>query len=417
MANGGTDSASSQSISPAKSFLHPVYTVSNITNKVRVLDGTKVTYASWVRLFTLHARGYKVLSHIDGTPPPSPTAENYSEWCEVDAHVLQWIYGTLSDDLLPRILEDESTAYAAWKRVENIFLNNKGARAAALEHEFNNLKLESMPSLEAYCQRLRDLAGQMKDVGSAVDNQRLVLQLVRGLPPSYDTVAAYINQTLPPFETARSMLELEKHRTSAREEPPAALVAAPAPPSDNSGWGDTSTPNPTSNQNRSSNRGNGNRRRDNRSNQKRSSSSSQTAATQPAAAPVSWPTMGMPYPWSPPPCPYPTYPGWVQPWQQWAPSVSRSTARFNATAPRFGQANLVDTEPVQPTDLAQAFQAMSINAPWFMDTGASSHLTADAGTFDSPSNARNIHSILVGNGHSIPVQGCGPSDWDDDSEE
>ncbi|KAL9237177.1 hypothetical protein vseg_011759 [Gypsophila vaccaria] len=91
---------------PTKPTLHPVFTVSNIQHKVRILDGTKVTYASWVRLFKLHAKGHKALSHIDGTPPPSSDADNYDEWCEVDAHVLQWIYGTLSDDLLPRVLVD-----------------------------------------------------------------------------------------------------------------------------------------------------------------------------------------------------------------------------------------------------------------------------------------------------------------------
>ncbi|XP_074299706.1 uncharacterized protein LOC141630858 [Silene latifolia] len=139
------DSSSSQ-----KPPLHPVYTVTNIQHKVRVLDGTKVTYASWVRLFKLHARGYKVLSHIDGTPAPAETHDSYASWAEVDAHVLQWIYGTLSDDLLPRVLEDDSTTRVAWVRVENIFNNNKGARAAALEEEFNTLRLANMPSLEAY---------------------------------------------------------------------------------------------------------------------------------------------------------------------------------------------------------------------------------------------------------------------------
>lgn len=81
--------------------IHPVYTVTNIQNKVRILDGTKVTYTSWVRLFKLHARGYKVLSHIDGTTtPPKETDPSYEAWSEIDAIVLQWIYGTLSDELL-----------------------------------------------------------------------------------------------------------------------------------------------------------------------------------------------------------------------------------------------------------------------------------------------------------------------------
>ncbi|XP_074300396.1 uncharacterized protein LOC141631635 [Silene latifolia] len=115
--------------------LHPVYSVSNIQHKVRVLDGVKVTYSAWVKLFKLHARGYKVLHHIDGTPPPAETDATYSEWCEIDAHVLQWIYGTLSDDLLSDASEDESTTAQAWNRVKNIFTNNKGARPA-LENEF-----------------------------------------------------------------------------------------------------------------------------------------------------------------------------------------------------------------------------------------------------------------------------------------
>ncbi|KAL9247849.1 hypothetical protein vseg_021234 [Gypsophila vaccaria] len=210
---------------PSKPLLHPVYTVNNIQHKIRVLDGTKVTYGSWVNLFKLHARAYKVLHHIDGTRPPTSTDPGYAEWCEIDSHVLQWIYGTLSDDLLARVLTAESTAYEAWTRVQNIFLNNKGARAASLEHEFTNLKLESFPSVETYCQRLRDRVAQLTDVDAPVTDQRLVLQLVRGLPPSYDTVASYINQTLPDFETARSMLELEQHRHNSRDKHQTALAA------------------------------------------------------------------------------------------------------------------------------------------------------------------------------------------------
>ncbi|XP_074297678.1 uncharacterized protein LOC141628430 [Silene latifolia] len=223
-----------------------------------MLDGVKITYSSWVKLFTLHAKRYKVSHHIDGTPPRADTDPKYAERCEIDAHVLQWIYGSISEDLLIRILETDSTAYEVWTRLKNHFHNNKGARAAALEHEFTNLSLSKCGSMDDYCQKLKDLATQLTNVGSSVTDQRLVLQMVRGLPASYDTVGAYINQLFPAFEMARSMLQLEEHRRSARtQDTTAAALAAPAAaPPNNFNWTDGSNGSENSGQ---SNRGTGNR--------------------------------------------------------------------------------------------------------------------------------------------------------------
>ncbi|XP_074298015.1 uncharacterized protein LOC141628817 [Silene latifolia] len=214
-----------------KPGLHPVYSVTNILHKVRMLDGVKITYSSWVKLFLLHAKGYKVSHHIDDTRPPAKADPTYSDWCEIDAHVLQWIYGSLSDDLLLRVLESESTAYEAWTRLENHFLNNKGSRASALENEFTNLSLKKMASLDEYCQKLKDLAAQLNVVDSPVTDKRLVIQLVRGLPSEYDTVGAFINQTMPSFEDARGMLQLEEQRQSSRSDSESAMaLAAPVNP-------------------------------------------------------------------------------------------------------------------------------------------------------------------------------------------
>nr|KAJ0214593.1 hypothetical protein LSAT_V11C400222610 [Lactuca sativa] len=189
--------------------LHPVYTVTNIQNKIRTLDGTKVSYSSCVRLFRLHAKGYRVLAHIDGSDPPSKTDPTYENWSEIDAIVLQWIYGKISDDLLAQVLEPDSTAYEAWFKIQNIFLNNKGSSADALEHEFTNLTLRAMSSLapcsrvllkerngrirrekktreqgvEAYCQRLKDLASQLNDVDCLV-NEKQIVAAVEHNPPT-----------------------------------------------------------------------------------------------------------------------------------------------------------------------------------------------------------------------------------------
>ncbi|KAM0009763.1 hypothetical protein Hdeb2414_s0086g00784961 [Helianthus debilis subsp. tardiflorus] len=155
---------------------------------------------------------------------------------KIDAIVLQWIYSTLSDEYLLRVLEPESTALEAWNRVKDIFHNNKGPRCAALQARFVNLRLTASSSLETYCQTLRDLAAQLDDVGSPVNEQTLVLQLVRGLPREYDTIGSIINRELPSWNEACEMLRGDQERQAARDDnanPSEALAAINPTPSQN----------------------------------------------------------------------------------------------------------------------------------------------------------------------------------------
>ncbi|XP_076950880.1 uncharacterized protein LOC143624001 [Bidens hawaiensis] len=191
----GQSSSSSSSSSGESKVLHLVYSVTNIQTKIHPLDGESVTYSSWKKLFRLHAKGYKVSYHIDGTPSPAKTDPTYESWCEIDAIVLQWIYGTLSPKLMVRILKNESTAQEAWNRLENIFLSNKAFRAAALETRFTNLTLAKCSSLDDYCQKLKEIADQLEDVGQPVLESRLLIQLVNGLPSEYSVTGSLINQS------------------------------------------------------------------------------------------------------------------------------------------------------------------------------------------------------------------------------
>ncbi|XP_022007425.1 uncharacterized protein LOC110906628 [Helianthus annuus] len=126
----------------------------------------------------------KVESFADAAKQQTPLHPVYTvtdiqkKWKKIDAIVLQWIYSTLSYEYLLRVLESDSTALQAWNRLKAIFYNNKGPRCTALQTKFVNLKLSACASLEAYCQTLRDLAAQLDDVGSPVNEQLLVLQLV-----------------------------------------------------------------------------------------------------------------------------------------------------------------------------------------------------------------------------------------------
>ncbi|KAK9136238.1 hypothetical protein Syun_015568 [Stephania yunnanensis] len=133
-------------------------------------------------------------------------------WSTLDATVLSWIYATISNDLLHTILEPDATAMEAWNRLRDIFQDNKYSRAVILEHDFSTTKMELFPTASAYCQRLKSLADQLKNVGAPVSDSRLVLQLVSGLTAPYRGVGTLIRQSnpLPTFYQARSMLTLEE---------------------------------------------------------------------------------------------------------------------------------------------------------------------------------------------------------------
>ncbi|XP_076908606.1 uncharacterized protein LOC143565537 [Bidens hawaiensis] len=137
---------------------------------------------------------YSMISWISLVPAPDDTANNYAQWKEIDALVMQWIFNTVSDKYLKHILDTEATAHATWLKLEKIFLSNKKARTASLETRFYNLTLGSCSSVADYCQQLSDLANQLADVDQPISDSRLVLQLVGGLLEEFNTTATLINQ-------------------------------------------------------------------------------------------------------------------------------------------------------------------------------------------------------------------------------
>ncbi|XP_021995508.1 uncharacterized protein LOC110892666 [Helianthus annuus] len=405
--------------------LHPVYTVTNIQHKVRVLDGKKVSYSSWVKLFQLHAEGYEVLAHIDGTDRPSKDDPTYASWKKIDSIVLQWIYGTLDDDLLIRVLETESTALEAWNCIKRIFHNNKGPRVAALEQQFVNLKLRDTASIAEYCQRLKDIGTQLNDLDSKVDDQKLVLQMVRGLPAEYDITGALIIQQLPTWEDACNMLQADHDRQAARE--PSPVVAATVQ-EDNPQQGRRPYSNNRSDPSRGGSRngnhhgGSGHRNNSGQGtfrtgnqwgSQRHSHGSSNSQSRNFYPCPTnSGPAPSWPNYWNmppPPPCPYPTQPGWAPP--PWAnpshspngPNNNNYTHQSpNTNLGPTAQAHFTEYNALDPTDLSDAFSNMqatdkddqvqhtafttmhaeNMDALWHMDTGATTHVTGDAGFQD-----------------------------------
>ncbi|XP_071695854.1 uncharacterized protein [Rutidosis leptorrhynchoides] len=196
------------------SKIHRTITVNNIKNFIPItLTMEKSQYEFWAGLFEIHCRAYEVLDHIIQTTDDSsstisssdtPSVTRPANWDRLDAIVLQWIYGTISHDLLCTVFKPNSTARQAWERLKGIFHDNKDSRAVHLSHQFANTRIDDFPDASSYCQELKIIADQLGNVGLAIEEERLVLQLITGLNDNYSSLQSIIShhEKLPSFYEA-----------------------------------------------------------------------------------------------------------------------------------------------------------------------------------------------------------------------
>ncbi|KAI3679135.1 hypothetical protein L2E82_51652 [Cichorium intybus] len=231
--------------------LHLAITVTNIKNFIPItLEQETGPYTSWAELFKIHCCAYEVLDHIlpgevpaaseapvvtDKDKPKDPPATSKELWKRLDAIVLQWIYGTISTDLLNTIIKPNVTAEDAWTSLSNLFRDNRATRAICLQNQFSNTKLSSFSNMAAYCKEIKILSDKLSNVDALVTEQQLVLQLIAGLNDQYEGVGLLIQQTTPlpdfSFSEARSRLILEESRKAHQTSGTALLSTAVAAPS------------------------------------------------------------------------------------------------------------------------------------------------------------------------------------------
>ncbi|CAH9094724.1 unnamed protein product [Cuscuta europaea] len=156
-------------------------------------------YHSRAALFKVLVRVHDVYEHIIPHVQPEELATyeqskaaDLSLWNRLDAAVLQWIYGTISNNLLLAILLKDDTAHAAWARLESLFQDNKVSRATHLEEELSDLNFENFSSIDSYCNHIKTLADRLEDVDAPIPNSRLVLKLTGGLPEAYSGTVDFI---------------------------------------------------------------------------------------------------------------------------------------------------------------------------------------------------------------------------------
>ncbi|XP_076937369.1 uncharacterized protein LOC143604938 [Bidens hawaiensis] len=440
---------------------HPALTISNIKNFIPItLELENGQYNSWVELFTIHCTVFQVLDHIipPTTQPSKPATEankgkapeSLVSWERLDAIIKQWLYSTISNDLLLTVIKRNGTAMETWESIAQLFQDNQAQRALILKNRFLSTKVESFPNVSTYCQELKVLSDQLANLNAPVSDPDLVLQLINGLAHSpYDSIGMIISQTkpLPNFFEARSRLTMEEGRRAGSSSTAATVFYTTVQqPNSQTGCFSSDSSYGTRGHSDSNQRGRGRGgycgrgrghsrgRGYNNQNQNQHTYFSPTNqnynpgnhnTSSPTWDTKSWgnqsggptTTQGQhpqwqTTPWQIPPAPHPTVP-FSRPNPSpgiLGPNPQAHYTQYNNqnpySYPSSQYPNQTSNQYV-PTNLEQALHTMTLNPDlqWNLDTGATNHMTNTTGNLSSYFNNRISNNIIVGNGFQIPILG------------
>ena len=407
--------------------------VQNIKNLIPiVLDLQSSNYSKWRGYVLLILGRFALKDHVlsDDSRPYDPA------WSRMDCVVLSWLFNTISADLLDVIHEhDGLTARTAWLGIEQQFLNNRESRAMLLDAEFRTL-CQGALSIDDYCRKMKSMADALADLGEPIQDRTLVLNVLRGLNERFQFMSQLVTRQrpFPSFADVRADLRLAELNMGTPSASPSALVAAPSirPPTSSSptpprhhqataGHQAAAGHHAAAGQQSSGNRGR--RRRGGRG----SGGSHSSAQGGTAPATPQWPSLLNPWTGSIHMWPGSTAggargppPREVQPAPLQQALVAGVPPAYFAPPPASGSYYPQPPQappawaPWTPEGLASAFSTVSLTPPpsssdWVIDSGASSHITANPGMVTATPFSSFPSSIVVGNGATLPVIGTGYS--------
>uniref|UniRef100_A0A453PY83 Retrotransposon gag domain-containing protein n=2 Tax=Aegilops tauschii subsp. strangulata TaxID=200361 RepID=A0A453PY83_AEGTS len=155
---------------------------------------------------------YGVSYLIEHPPPPNASAT----YLELDAHVVLWIYATLSDTMCDHVIS-ATTTFALWNKIRDYFLANRAARFMILNRKYRNLKQGDL-SVSEYARRMKLLTDALADIDRAVTEVDLTTQFLHGLDKRLDTIRVVLGDQDLPFDTVLSRVvlaeESQEHRAA-----------------------------------------------------------------------------------------------------------------------------------------------------------------------------------------------------------
>ncbi|XBI31623.1 hypothetical protein VPH35_055168 [Triticum aestivum] len=190
---------------PSAAYIHAMRVESAHINLGVRLDMKGANYSTWRGLMLEVIDQYDVAAWI---APDFTNRAGDVAWNIVNKAVKRWFYGSMVTELAGFVLNREATAAELWSSIESLFVNNRRSRRFQLTAELFAVKQGDAP-VSSFCARLKAVADGLRNAGKVLDDDELVVQLLRGVNKDRHEMTAKIiekSQTPVPFDVAVGML-------------------------------------------------------------------------------------------------------------------------------------------------------------------------------------------------------------------
>ncbi|XP_071694718.1 uncharacterized protein [Rutidosis leptorrhynchoides] len=149
-----------------------VYTVTSVHHLIPIkLDLAKLNYTHWSTLFSTQCHAFNVHNFLEALSTTDPPDE---ETRKTDAVVLAWIFLTISEPLLERVLNTQpKTVHHAWEFLKKIFRDDKRSKIFELTVELRSLQIIDLIA-EQYFRKMESISALLSNLGSTIKDEELV---------------------------------------------------------------------------------------------------------------------------------------------------------------------------------------------------------------------------------------------------
>lgn len=182
------------------SFNHPIATKLDHLN-----------FISWRKQVSLTIRGHRLQDYVSPSqsyriPAKFLTKEfeianlvnpKFTNWEQQDQLILSWLFSSMSDNLVSRMIDCETTTQL-WKSLEEFFASQVGAKVSQYKNALRNLKKNSM-LVNEFLLEIRSLVDLLALVGHNTEVKEHVDAIIEGLPLEYEMFIVSFNMRLEPY--------------------------------------------------------------------------------------------------------------------------------------------------------------------------------------------------------------------------